>query len=84
MEIVDRADISGECGHVGRSQCSVPHFIQILRERDMDTDGGWGGAQLITDRRTGVIIAAFRDGQELWRVIPGYREDGLSEGDGGW
>ena len=50
----------------------------------MDTDGGWGGAQLITDRRTGVIIAAFRDGQELWRVIPGYREDGLSEGDGGW
>lgn len=48
----------------------------------MDTDGGWGGAQLITDRRTGVIIAAFRDGQELWRVIPGYR-DGLSEGMGG-
>lgn len=27
---------------------------------------------MITDRRTGVIIAAFRDGQELWRVIPGY------------
>ena len=48
----------------------------------MDTDGGWGGAQLITDRRTGVIIAAFRDGQELWRVIPGYRDDGLSEGMG--
>ena len=65
MEIVDRADISAECGHVGRSQSSVPHS-DIERHR-----WGMGRAQLITDRQTGVIIAAFRDGQELWPVIPG-------------
>ena len=51
--------------------------ITVLPHSDIEThtDGGWGGSQVITDRRTGVIIAAFRDGQELWPVIPGFSVD---------
>ena len=40
VEIVDGADISAECGHVGRSHIT---FRDIERERDMATDGGWAG-----------------------------------------
>ena len=44
----------------------VPHFIEILRE--ISTDGGWGGSQLITDSRSPVIIATFRDGTSYGKL----------------